>query len=418
MIHFTVLVTCDGPVRTGWPHAFRFSVEGHPVHADVRTWLEEGADGRGWLYRGLRLILRFTAPDETKAIQITEAAGEHLLDVVSLTAAADVPPFRMEALYVGDFSSDGIQVVRVLNDLGLPTAKLRKAYWNHLEPVVAGIGNDPKGASERLLRGMRWYRRALRQRTPIDRFLMLWVAVESLEPRLREHWDLEPDLQTCNYCGERLVCQACNEDQGHVHSQIGVDKLLEEIPQGDEDTGRACRSLRAGIVHAYRELPEVTERAKALSPVLEEAFPWGAGILLDLPREQRESLARPPLEPGATYDAAVRMNLRRRDGERFGPRGAFPFLEAEVVPEVEFDDRGEAREASYSAKIRAHIAEGVSVEYAGGWVPTRLATSVPISTAECSVSHSSPWLGEDAKGVGLWAKGSRKPWYPDGMDDG
>lgn len=416
MPQYTAVLTCDGPIRTGTTHGFRLVAVGHRVQAEVRTWVEPAGDSEdGWMYQGLRLVLNFRADEDDTAFHVIEEAGTQLLDELSLAAAAEAPPFHLQALYVRTQSSEELRVIRFLADLGLPTAKIRKAYLSHIDPLISGIMEDPSGAAQRLMRGMRWYRRALGQRNTIDRFLMLWIAVESLDPRLREHWGLEPDKRTCRDCDEVLICAKCESDQGKQNRTLGVERLLQEVPDGDEDTASNCSRLRNGIVHAYEELPDVHSRARKLVPILETAFPTGVAVLLDLSADERESLSRAPLEVAANYDAAVEVRLSREGGLRFGPPGAFPYLEVGVEPDVSFTEQGEPVSVSYSANILAHTAEDVSIEYLEGWVPTRFGRSFPITDIVCETSQEGPWLGEEAKGVSLWAEGDEEPRYPDAM---
>lgn len=414
MEQYTALLSCDGPIRTGLAHGFRFGVGGFPVDAEVRTWVEEAESG-GWFYRGLRLLLRFTAPDQRAAVRIAEAGADHVLDLISLAAAAGAPPFRLETLYAGNLASKEIRVVRVLHDLPLPTFKLHKAYLSHLNPVLSKTVQVDDKLRERLFRGMRWYRRALRESDSVDRFLMLWIAVESLEPRFRGHWGLESQFRVCRGCGERLVCQECGNGQGRKHTPIGVDRLLANLPEGDDETGQRCRRLRSGIVHAYEDLPDVTEQAQELIPVLEKAFPWGVGTLLELEEDTVQSLARVPLETKPPYDAAVSVRLRGNEPGQLGPPGAFPFLDIRILPNVQFNDRGEPEQATFSTKISARVADGVRVEFVGGWLSTRKGTLAAFAKPQITVNTSQPWLAEDAKGVSLWAKGDREPVYPEGM---
>lgn len=414
MASYTALLSCDGPIRTGLTHGFRLDIANHPVEVQARTWVQQ--EGEGWLYRGLRLLVRFEADDPELAARIAETAGDRTLDLLSLAAASEAPPFRLQAMYMQpDTSADVLHVNRFLYDLSLPTAKLRKAYVSHLDPVLSGIVARSEKATKRLMRGLRWYRRALGQTDDIDRFLMLWIAVESLERLLVDHWDLDRNLRTCRQCDEPLVCAKCGEEQGKEQHAIGVARLLAELPDGDEDTAKECSYLRAKIVHAFEDLSTVNEQARELGPILEDAFPKGVGLLLGLDERKRESLARPPLETASPYEAAVYVRLERESSGRFGPPGAFPYLDAEVEPHVVFGDRGEPKGARYSADIVAHTADGVSVEYMSGWVPTRFGYSVPIEEADCSTSVSEPWLGEEAKGVFLWAERDEDPHYPEAM---
>ncbi len=396
MPDFTAVVTNGGPLRTGAPHGFSLKIGGVDVRAEVRTLIQY--EGEGWFYDGLRVLLRFQTDSIPEAVQVTETAAEGILQIMALATSADTPAFVIEQIIQHPEDDQPGKLIRFSQE-HIPHLKLRKAYWNHLDPIFAALQTCDAKTRARIVRSLRWMKRALTEQDPLDRFAGLWIGLDALNPKLRDHWDIKVEWWICPHCGKKT---------GRKNTASGVAHLLQTIPEGSEAIAKEVAQLRHDTLHALKDVGETRDRVIKILPAVEAAIPRGICELLGL-QDVADSLARPPLPPLRPYSAAVEVEVQSADGGMLASETSLPHLEFFLLPEYTFDEKGEPETARFSAEAKIFLPSGAEVTAASGWVVTREKTFVEMDRVNSSLFHGEGERPEKrGKGVTLWELSNEK----------
>lgn len=386
MPRYTAIATSRGPLRTGAPHRLPVNVAGTHLDIVVRTLISYHE--RGWDFRGIRLVFEFEADDIHRAANLIDSASDFLLSVFAVSAAAEVPQLHLELIYEDTPGKPSGEMLRFLV-APLPELRLRKIYWHHLEPIfLQTLTVDPK-LSDRIRRSLWWYRRALGEADPLNRFSALWVGLETLNPRLSELWQLA--------------------DEGLP----GVTRLLTDIPEGGERIARRAKRLRNEILHGYEELYAAETTASQLMPALEASIPRGIARLLRLPEEVENSLARAPLPPMHQFTFFVYVQYRRDPGEPVGPPDTYPHLQADIQSIVEYgEDKGPAQ-YHFESTVEVVCAPNIAIERVYSAVRLRDGTEIP-ARVSYTTSYEPVQVPFTPRGLGvsLWERSDERAWTP------
>lgn len=342
---------------------------------------------RGWDFEGIRLVFEFEADNLNHAGALIESASDFLLSVLAVSAAAEVPPLHLELIYEDTHGRTTGEMLRFLA-IPIPEVKLRKIYWDHLEPIfVKTLNADPK-LSDRLRRTLWWYRRALSETDVLNRFSALWVGLETLNPRLAELWHLA--------------------DNGLA----GIIKLLTEIPEGGQQVAQRAKRLRHEILHGFVELHIAETAASKVMTAMEAAIPRGIAKLLGLPAETEQSLARTPLPPMYPFSAYVHVKFRRDPRLPLGPPSTYPHVNADLRSVVEYgSDKGPSK-FHFETAVGVVCAPGIIIDHVFSAVRLRDGTELP-TRVSYAVSHEPVQVPSPrGKGVALWEYSDESVWTP------
>lgn len=128
------------------------------------------------------------------------------------------------------------------------SASLMGELWDAINTAAS---SDPPLA-ERVVLSMSWYRRALRETEPLFRFTNLWLALEAINPRLADDFDVPSD-----------------ERQG----LSGLRRHMEETSTNGRALFRASVKARNDLLHVNRVLPaDVRQRIAPLIAPLDDAL--------------------------------------------------------------------------------------------------------------------------------------------------
>jgi hypothetical protein len=123
----------------------------------------------------------------------------------------------------------------------------------------ASVENPALG--QRVMLSMSWYRRALRETDVLFRFTNLWLALEALNPRLCDHFQIPKDQRK---------------------GLPGMKRLLSEVSGTDETFDKAVEA-RNDLLHVNRVLPDdIRRNVEPAIPTLDQALVDGWRRLLDL----------------------------------------------------------------------------------------------------------------------------------------
>src|SRR5207245_7771798 len=113
----------------------------------------------------------------------------------------------------------------------------------------------------RVNRAMLWYRGALADVDPLERFARYWLVLETMNPRLREVLASERFRHKCPSCG-------------HTWSYDGIDgvkKLFHTRIRDGDRMYRKANDIRNGLQHGFRSLADLRLEAGEVLPSVREA---------------------------------------------------------------------------------------------------------------------------------------------------
>jgi len=215
------------------------------------------------------------APSLDKAVSFATARANRWL--AALAFAARVPVGDGTALFAYDATPnrDEREFVQYFYDNSWPRPIVAAVEGSAIQKVINAWGRHEGKAHWAVSRAFFWYRRAIREPSPADRFTYLWLGLEALEPTLRARLKVRSETSRCSSC-KRLL-----EDP----STAGIKAHLAAGTKSDELYARA-RKLRVNIVHTVPYDFELHEEARRLTPALEQALRAAieAAIECSLPR--------------------------------------------------------------------------------------------------------------------------------------
>ena len=181
----------------------------------------------------------------------------------------------------------------------------------------ASVEDPPLG--QRVTLSMSWYRRALRETEVLFRFTNLWLALEALNPRLCDHYQIPQDQRK---------------------GLPGLKRLLSESTGTDATFGQAVKA-RNDLLHATRALPDdIRHGVEPLLPALDQALIAGWRTLL--------KLSETPEVQSSVWPSPVRFVVRatvRPDAEGWSENRPPRF---ELSNELELSEPDEAGNLSFN----------------------------------------------------------------------
>jgi hypothetical protein len=149
---------------------------------------------------------------------------------------------------------------------------------------------------------MHYLRSSYLELDPIDRFEDAWVALEALNPLIRDKHKLPTTYQG--------KCSDCGAPTGQPNSTPALEYLLGTLLKLDATTIRQVRGKRIDIVHARENADTVVDGIDNATVIAQRAVLAGIYDVLDLtPESSVLALKRPltlPTMPNLTINARIR----------------------------------------------------------------------------------------------------------------
>jgi hypothetical protein len=147
----------------------------------------------------------------------------------------------------------------------------------HLDPAdwSAKATTMLEKTSKRVGRAMRWLRKMHTEDDILDRFLAGWAGLETLNPELCTHFDVQDSAEEvldCA-CGRKLV--------RNVPRANGLKELF--IREGKQAVYSKCSRARNGLVHGFETIAEVTAVARSYTSDVGFILARGIQLLSGIP---------------------------------------------------------------------------------------------------------------------------------------
>lgn len=246
MASWRLAARASGQVRLNAPLVCGFS---SVSWAQVRNWEEPDEHGTP-IHKGLLLNFEIEADDGDDVLRTVIPVAGLLVDFLVHEGAAHCEEPRPLVLYELKQGGEFRQYVNQQLP-GSPSRSVGPAI------ILDRIGQHVESSTEQqnaVAQAQRWYREALRQPDPIDRFLHFIIGLEALEQPLRSTLSADPHFATCSQCGHRVK----------TRKAVGVAKWLD----GSFEAGTSSRvfRLRAQTVHPGRNFRDLRAEVEESLP--------------------------------------------------------------------------------------------------------------------------------------------------------
>lgn len=137
-------------------------------------------------------------------------------------------------------------------------------------------------SNERINRAIRWFRKGLMVSDPIEQFTSFWQGLETINPLLVDSLDTEKSAKK----EITRKCKNCGEDYKEEITTLGGIEALYDSMGIDESVRKDINSLRQGIVHGFRSIPELKELSLNLNPLVAKILHMGISSVLNISYEE------------------------------------------------------------------------------------------------------------------------------------
>ena len=209
----------------------------------VTNRVERNSRGNTWI-SGLQFDVRLNAANVDEAVSRSRQACEYLSTLMSILSVIGLPSLKLELAMDIDSMSREHRFLQVF----YPEFRDSSRRWMHLPHLVeflAALEKFPQREQKPLLfRSFSFYRRALQFADPLEHFVLLFFALETLNyPLAVKH-------------GVSLKTK-----------WEGVRTHYAQRKDGIQEFGR-CRKLRNGFVHGEVDVARMSMEADLLGPKL------------------------------------------------------------------------------------------------------------------------------------------------------
>jgi hypothetical protein len=319
------------------------------VQGDIRE------DERGVPVKfGIYLDVSCKAEDMDSAVNSTQEMVDSLVSLLSLSHQTWATP----VMFVS-----GIDATLGLHDrefvqhfpLSVNIMPSRKYKNDDLSPIWDNLMKLKPDSWPRLLRAIRWYRKAMLESDALDQFMNLWTGLEALNELIKDKHDLpsEKPIRVCSKCGTPVAMEP---------TLAGTEYLVLRIEKLPLETWRSIRDTRTGLAHGFKDLSKLLEKAHGHIPDMQRALLLGIFHMLDIPEDIRVGLMREPLLDFTPPTMKVRVHLHELPSEKIFDGSVNPHLIMDTISETTKVEKDGRRSETRNIGLRM---EG----YQGKWTP-------------------------------------------------
>ncbi len=222
----------------------------------------------------------------------------------------------------------------------------------------------PKSA-KRIDRALHYLRSSYIEQEPIDRFEDAWVALENINPLIREKYAQPTTYQRkCPKCKENLSCWRCNVEIKEPDNASGIDYIVTQLLQETLTMAMGVREKRLDIVHARTSFSTIMNDINPKTRLAQRAVMAGVLDILGIPKEQGANFLREMLPLTGAQHVTVSAILYDLPVESLGTRTKYPQLFLQSC-EKEVQNRQEVH-AGEICPIAAQLNIGIQ-NFSGTW---------------------------------------------------
>lgn len=198
-----------------------------------------------------------------EAIELAESFADGFLSYLSYLSRTSVRRPNVVKGYEISPNTRAGEYVQFYYDWDIPSYSPRSVRKEDVDKVVLAFRNRSSDVVQRAKRAIHWYRDGVRSQNHLDKFISFSIALESLNPFLRDHYGLEVEYHICRNpeCEQRSDFPTLNGMRTHIKNQYP-----------DTNYWKRIRNVRNQITHGEVAFSEILEEAIQLLPIIEDCL--------------------------------------------------------------------------------------------------------------------------------------------------
>ena len=241
--------------------------------------------------KGLQIATEISAESMGKAISRVRGYSNRALSLLSFLTYSGLPSILPLKCYDVTPGRRKGKFAQFEYDVPLEPISTRTVDVDTLLAGCEKLTTFSDSHQKRVMRAFHWYNLALQSEDTIDRFASLWIALEAVEPVLRNHYGLDMKYTLCPECGSK-----------RTPLSVGSRRMFKETT-GDSQLYSSMRDLRVDILHGRGAFESVIPRAMEYVPMLQEVLDKGLRILLSIGERTLEH----PVNLATRHPAVVKI---------------------------------------------------------------------------------------------------------------
>lgn len=206
------------------------------------------------------------ASDIFEAFGITRGEIERILDELAFIVGSPVYDIKILKGYdVTPDVEDRIYVQYYYDALDKVGSKSTEI--NNINQFIYGFNS---ANNERIFRAVHWYRKSLNEFDSLDRFVYLWVGLETLITMFQKMFPNEYEIKKCDQCGYENKTKGTSAMKAYFREVLKDEKLYSN-----------ARDMRQ-VLHGHKDLYDVIKKAIDINPMLTFALRTAICISLGL----------------------------------------------------------------------------------------------------------------------------------------
>lgn len=335
----------------------------------IRDDLQEDTSGSPPKHAGLIYTVEVSTDNIVDSIHIATSYARHITDDLSVAHGAMIEyPLPQFSIDINSAYADR-ELAQILYNV--PALQQPRRIHNHeaytdFHSHLDRLRRDNSKTAKRIDRALHYLRSSYLEVDSVDRFEDAWVALEAVNPRIREKYAQPTTYQRkCPNCRSDLFCQTCGKEIRNSDNASGIDYIITDMLEKTPDIAKKLREKRIDIVHARAAFSSVMQDLPELTHLAQRAAVAGVLDLLDIPNEQRFSFfceILPITCVPRVIVSAILYDLRVDD---LGTKDKYPQLYLRRFCQKEVPNRTE----SHAGEIRpltAQLPIGIH-NYSGKW---------------------------------------------------
>ena len=233
-------------------------------------------------HRGIKATIDITRDSIESASEQAKDQLQAVLSMATFQSNATVKEIYLELGYEITPNSEKTEFLQVEYWQGNLFKKKRSLDMQRLQVLVEKTFEKQE---KRIWRAGRWYRKALMEEDPFDRFSSFWIGLENLNKPLMILLGEEPETRNCRSCNTPY----------EVPFAKGIRAIFKKYSNNGLEDFKLCRNLRVDLQHGTGDLSLALKKVGESAELSRKMLRIGIYLLLGLPREEDFSEDQAPI---------------------------------------------------------------------------------------------------------------------------
>lgn len=227
--------------------------------------IEESTNGIRHLV-GLLYRSSFEADNIGHAFDVSKNDFEFVGSLISFITGVSAAPIRPYVIFSNEKGADSQEFCQFIFQKG-PKWGIGDVNPKDVKKIITGYNKIKKrSASNRIVSSLRFYSKAQSTNDPVERFLLLWIAVEYLDYLLVKKMAENP-ARRCSECKALLQCRSCGK-KAEAPTTAGLIDFASKASRGVLKNLEESIELRNRLFHRETNIAKAASDADRLNRFL------------------------------------------------------------------------------------------------------------------------------------------------------